>query len=178
MSDSASLLQPSRGGAESKKKKQRQLERWAEPDGRQSKLECGNDNKARHNVIIFLPNRSEPKTTARATGMKTVLGTPRSVKASHGKNWNHQWPSAGQDGSVAIGGPAVIGDSSTHLLHTSLNKNTGNPTDATDFERSPNTPLSHSKSPNKQSTFFPNSSDEERTSDKNLNYTLQGNHNF
>lgn len=88
------------------RKKQWQLERWVGPNGQESKLEWGNDNKARSDVIIFCK--------------KTVLGTPRSVEASHGKNWNYQWPSAEQDGRVAIGGPAVIGNSSIHLLHTSL----------------------------------------------------------
>lgn len=41
----------------------------------------GNDNKARRNVIISrLPNRLEPKTTASATGEKSIPSTVRSVK--------------------------------------------------------------------------------------------------
>lgn len=41
----------------------------------------GNDNKARRDVIISrLPNRLEPKTTASATGEKSIPSTVRSVK--------------------------------------------------------------------------------------------------
>lgn len=50
------------------------------------KVGMGNDNKARRNVIIFrLPNRLEPKTTARATGEKSIPSAHWSVNASHSK---------------------------------------------------------------------------------------------
>lgn len=71
----------------------------------------GNYNKARRDVIIFcLPNRSEPKTTASATGEKKKIYPQRSAKRKGitPQNWNHQWPSAGLDGGVAIGSPDVI----------------------------------------------------------------------
>lgn len=46
----------------------------------------GNDDEARCYLIISrLPNRFEPKTTASATGEKSIPSTARSVKASHSK---------------------------------------------------------------------------------------------
>lgn len=86
----------------------------------------GNDNEARRNVIISrLPNRSEPKTTASATGEKSIPSIAPSRGGITRQNWNHQWPSARLDGSVAPGSPAVIRVLSTHLLRTNLAQKPG-----------------------------------------------------
>lgn len=50
------------------------------------RFRMGNHNKARRVVIIFGPNRSLPKTTARAAAEKSLLSTRRSVEATYGRN--------------------------------------------------------------------------------------------
>lgn len=53
---------------------------------RRSRSSRENDNEARCDLIISrLPNRFKPKTTASATGEKSIPRTAPSVKASHGK---------------------------------------------------------------------------------------------
>lgn len=95
----------------------------------------GNDNEARCHLITYrLPNRFEPKTTASATGEKSIPSVAWSVKESHCKieiinDRQREWMCG-----VATSSPVVIRVLSAHLLDTNLVQKPGRTPSPPDWE--------------------------------------------